>query len=73
MSTNPAIQLLENCRLRGIVQISEGEAGTAEHAPEAPEVVGRHRAGPSVAVVMAVYAAGGGAAARVIELLVVVH
>src|SRR5712675_1093803 len=54
-----------------IVQISECKAGTAEHAPEAPVVVGRHRAGPGVTVVMAMNAAGGGAAARVIELLAV--
>src|SRR6266852_7970632 len=51
-----------------IVQISEREAGTAEHAPAAPEVVCRHRAGPGAAVIVAVDAAGAGAAARVIEL-----
>src|SRR4029077_8252879 len=46
------------------------EAGTAEHAPEAPEVVSRHRAGPGVTVTMAVDIARVGAVARVIKLAV---
>ena len=48
--------------------VSERETRTAERAPEALEVVDRRCASPSAAVVVAVEAAGAGAAARLIEL-----
>jgi hypothetical protein len=53
----------------GIAQGSKCEAGAAECAPEALEVVDRDRAGPGAAVVVAVDAAGAGAAARLIQWL----
>jgi hypothetical protein len=56
-----------NGAARETSQISKREAGAAEQAPEALEVVGRHRAGPGVTLIVAVDPAGRGAAAHIIE------
>jgi hypothetical protein len=55
--------------LMAVFRFSEREAGAAERAPEALEVVERRRAATGAAVVVAVDAAGVGAAARSMELL----
>jgi hypothetical protein len=54
-----------------VVRLSEREAGAAERAPEALEIVDRRSTAPGAAVAVPVDTAGAGAAARLIELLAV--